>query len=379
MLVCAGMAYGVLVHRWHLPPYGVLKAVHEAVSGQEPPPPRPTAPPEQLATDISPLLGGRGPTEARALRRELNELLWDAPTPPDSLRASVERGIVDERYSGIRSLERIDRMSVSMEYGLNSVAYRFIPRPSNGALVLYHQGHDGDFALGQDRIVELLEHGYEVVALAMPLLGMNNQPVVELPGIGIIKLTSHEQMDLLDPAQGHPVKYFIEPVVGVLNSLGGDRYSSISMLGLSGGGWATTLAAAVDPRIELSIPVAGSYPIFLRTGDGGDWGDFEQTAPAVYSRVNYLELYVLGAYGAGRKQLQIFNEYDSCCFWGDRWTKYADSVAARVERLGAGAFEVLADSSHTGHEISSPVMQRILSELEAMRRRASGADPEAAG
>jgi hypothetical protein len=32
------------------------------------------------------------------------------------------------------------------------------------------------------------------------------------------------------------------------------------MLGLSGGGWSTTLAAAVDPRIQLSFPTAGSVP-----------------------------------------------------------------------------------------------------------------------
>ena len=38
------------------------------------------------------------------------------------------------------------------------------------------------------------------------------------------------------------------------------------MLGLSGGGWSTTLASAVDPRIQLSFPTAGSIPFDLKVG-----------------------------------------------------------------------------------------------------------------
>ena len=32
------------------------------------------------------------------------------------------------------------------------------------------------------------------------------------------------------------------------------------MVGLSGGGWTTTLASAIIPDIKLSIPIAGSIP-----------------------------------------------------------------------------------------------------------------------
>jgi hypothetical protein len=39
-------------------------------------------------------------------------------------------------------------------------------------------------------------------------------------------------------------------------------YKHVVMFGLSGGGWSTTIAAAVDSRITLSIPVAGSVPKF---------------------------------------------------------------------------------------------------------------------
>ena len=39
-------------------------------------------------------------------------------------------------------------------------------------------------------------------------------------------------------------------------------------------GWSTTLAAAVDPRIQLSFPTAGSVPFDLKVGPyrGSDTG-----------------------------------------------------------------------------------------------------------
>ena len=45
-----------------------------------------------------------------------------------------------------------------------------------------------------------------------------------------------------------------------------DRSEKFVMLGLSGGGWSTTLASAVDPRIQLSFPTAGSIPFDLKVG-----------------------------------------------------------------------------------------------------------------
>lgn len=43
-------------------------------------------------------------------------------------------------------------------------------------------------------------------------------------------------------------------------------------MGKSGGGWTTTVSAALDPRIRVSFPIAGSIPLnFQHTS----W-DFEQ-------------------------------------------------------------------------------------------------------
>lgn len=41
------------------------------------------------------------------------------------------------------------------------------------------------------------------------------------------------------------------------------------MVGLSGGGWTTTDYSALDPRITLSLPVAGSLPLDVPIGRSG--------------------------------------------------------------------------------------------------------------
>src|SRR5436189_4849979 len=84
------------------------------------------------------------------------------------------------------------------------------------------------------------------------------------------------------------------------------------MVGLSGGGWTTTICAAIDPRIRFSFPVAGTIPLALRTG--GSVGDREQYEPSFYRIAGYPDLYILGSQGHGRKQVQILVRRDDCCF-----------------------------------------------------------------
>ena len=147
------------------------------------------------------------------------------------------------------------------------------------------------------------------------------------------------------------------------------NFDRISMVGISGGGWTTTLYAALDPRIEYSFPVAGSYPQYLRFCDEdlSSLGDYEQYVPEVYRIANYLELYILGSYGEHRQQVQILNEFDDCCFSGTGYLSYENVVAERVEQLGEGSFRVILDSSHKEHKISDPMIEQILHILELVQ------------
>src|SRR4029077_6847560 len=109
---------------------------------------------------------------------------------------------------------------------------------------------------------------------------------------------------------GNVMKLFLEPTAVCLNyvkssakakSDGFPIYQDFSMAGLSGGGWTTTVYAAIDPTISLGGPVGGSIPMYLRSG--GSVGDQEQTDDPFYTLAGYPDLYVMGSYGSGRRQV----------------------------------------------------------------------------
>jgi hypothetical protein len=194
----------------------------------------------------------------------------------------------------------------------------------------------------------------------MPLYGGNARPAVRAGQLGRIVLDHHDKLRLLRPATGLAAQYLLEPVPVALNRLA-PNYRSVAMIGLSGGGWTTTLAAALDPRISKSFPVAGSAPPDI--APAGVWHEYEQSDPALYAHISYLDLYVLGAAGRGRRQVQILNEYDDCCFAGRGAESYRTAVADRARRLG-GRYDLLIDASHGRHLISPWAMERILAALE---------------
>jgi len=324
---------------------------------------------DAFETDADAIVQIASEAQVIAKRKELIKFIWGEAGFPDSeLPDKVEEGTRDERYAGLNNLKQINRIYIPMEWGIDSIVYHFIPLAGNNELVIYHQGHRGDFIHGLDTISALLDRGYAVIGMSMPLLGLNNQPVVHLERFGWLKITSHEQLKFLEMDAGHPIKFFLHPVAVVLNYAQQYGYDSLHMVGLSGGGWTTTLYAAIDTRISHSYPVAGSLPIYLRSESSEDWGDYEQNVPELYKIANYLELYVLGSYGKGRKQLQILNKYDPCCFAGTKYRTYEKATRDKVYALGKGAFQVYLDDSHREHQISRQAIEVIIDDLERKRK-----------
>ena len=320
-----------------------------------------------LRTNIPELIRTNSIGKVTETRQRLVEFLWGSDGLPRSMPTGVKGNHIDSRYDDIDNLDRIDYLSIDMEYGLSSRAYHFIPKMSNQQIVLYHQGHGGDFFSGKSVISALLRKGYAVVGFSMPLLGMNNKADVFIERFGWYQIERHDEMKLLQPKHGHPLKFFVEPIVKVINYLKHTYdYSVIGMTGISGGGWTTTIAAAIDPRIVVSIPVAGTVPLYLRSGNETDWGDWEQTVPQFYRIANYLELYVLGSTGDRRKQLQIINLFDDCCFSGGKTSTYGEIVSSIVRSLGPGEYELYLDRSHNRHKISveaTNLIHKIMSEV----------------
>lgn len=314
--------------------------------------------PSYHLTDANSLIDIGGAKSVVAKRRALIRYIWSGDgLPSKKLPGKVEKGITDDRYAELHktNLKQIDKLTIDMDYGLNSIVYHFIPREANNKLFIYHQGHRGDFVQGKGTIKALLDKGYSVMALSMPLLGMNNQPVVDLERFGRFHLVKHDHMKLLKS----PIRFFVEPIVVAINYGKKLEYGPVKMIGISGGGWTTTVCAAVDTRIRHSYPVAGTLPFYLRSDSQRDWGDYEQNMPDLYNIANYLELYVLGAFGKGRVQIQLLNQYDSCCFAGIKYRTYEHTMREVMRSLGKGKFDTFLDSSHKDHMISAETLKIV--------------------
>ena len=366
LLLLTAMVYGVLVHKYKLPPYPLLIFGYNTLQSQQVIPWKISETPKKYTkNDVEALISITQSSDVSKQRKVLLQFLWGQPKLPSSMPAAIVKDFKDSYYDDIPSIHRIDKLLIMMEFGIESIVYKFIPKNPNNQVILYHQGHEGGFYNGTKQIRQFIENGYTVIAFSMPLKGLNNQPTVKL-SLGQIKMTRHDAMRFLLPKQGHSIKYFIEPVIITLNYLERNYdYSLVSMVGISGGGWTTTLAAAADTRISKSFPVAGTYPIYLRSDTtSSTWGDFEQNDTDLYTSVNYLDLYILGAHGKNRKQLQILNKYDPCCFSGTKGESYKDIVKARLQQLGTGEFDLLLDDSHHKHMISNLAMSQILEEIK---------------
>jgi len=292
-------------------------------------------------------------------RNSLIDFIWTGKEfPHGKIPDIIENNILDPKYNDLSNLKQINKFEIIMDYKINSIAYHFIPVESNNVLIIYHQGHLGDFINGKKTIQFFLNEGYSVIAFSMPLMGMNEQPIIVLSNSNSKQFQSHDQLHLLESDNLSPIKFFVEPIALTLNYFDEKYdYNSYNMIGISGGGWVTVLYSAIDDRILESYSVAGSYPLFLR--DTRDIGDYEQKIPELYQIANYLELYILSSYGDNRKLIQIFNEKDPCCFSGKKISTYQDNIIKKLNKLGNGTFDIVLDDTHEEHKISEHALNII--------------------
>ena len=193
----------------------------------------------------------------------------------------------------------------------------------------------------------------------MPLFGPNPQPELDTDCCGPIKLISHKFLSWVD----RPIRYFVEPVIVALNYAETLEYNAFYMVGMSGGGWATVLASALDTRIIGSFPIAGTIPLYARRRLK-DVGDFEQWYPDLYKTANYLEMYVMGSSGEGRFQFQVMNLFDPITFAGSRHQAWESVIQDVVEELGKGSFSIFLDETTKEHTLSSISFQKIIELIE---------------
>ena len=293
-------------------------------------------------------------------KQELIQHIWKTDQLPQNIPTNITAKINDQQFENLDNLKEIHKISIEMKNDITSVVYLFEPNKTNNKLIIYHQGHTGDFIKGKPIINEFLKNGYSVAAFSMPLYGMNNQPIVDITNIGPMKFQRHSQLALLETDDFSPMSYFFTPITSMLNYFDKNyQFTDYHMIGISGGGWTTTVYSAIDSRISKSFAVSGSLPFLLRY-QVQDIGDWEQLEPGIYNVANYLELYVMSSYGENREFVQIFNEYDPCCFGGTLYELYEDDVRSVISNIGNGKYSTYLDSSHIEHKISDSVIEFVL-------------------
>lgn len=270
------------------------------------------------------------------------------------------------------NLSKVDRIDIKMDYDMHSYVYHLHPKKSINRLLIFQMGHSNDIltAGGLETIKFFLGKGYSIMTLWMPLFGENSLTARNIPNHGDYTFPGastggHNVMStILENSKGSFIRFFIEPVIVAINyAIAQYKYSDISMTGVSGGGWTTHVCAAIDPRIKLNFPVAGSLPLYLRKGPcaNGSAGDAEQVWAALFEKIaSWPDIYILGGYGKGRGQVHILNQYDSCCFWGVNFMTFEHHVTETVESLGKGFYYATLDSSHKDHRISDKVISEVI-------------------
>jgi hypothetical protein len=318
----------------------------------------------------------RSAAQVAQKRSALIQYLWDTngfPTRlPDETRTNIPCPV-----KKLEHLKRVDELHIRMAPGLEGLAWHFLADQPQGELVIVHHGHactldddpsPNDVGYGLWRTIQgLLREGFGVLGVFMPHMR---------PGDCTGK---HEAMFEIKTAAS-PIKYFLEPTAISLNYMKDakrvaldefPRYRAFHMIGLSGGGWTTTIYAAIDPTIRCSFPVAGSIPLYLRSG--GSIGDREQFEPTFYRLAGYPDLYVLGAAGRDRKQVQVLVRRDDCCFgvaqhdahagglpYAEAMREYETRVQGAVKEIGAGSFRLEIDDKAPSHMISHSTIENVL-------------------
>lgn len=331
------------------------------------------------------------PAQAEAKRDQLVRYIWSDGLPTSTL-PSVQKNIAfpASNLNGLdaslaASVDQLDADVSGMDF--HAVSYLIHPKnPTNAnRLVIVQQGHQDGLLGGLDSTAnKALAAGYTVIAMNMPLIGWNTDNTIVVPGGELVTIDGqyyeHSHNELFAKlagvfSDGTAFRFFLEPVVQNINYFKSvtEGAGDVTMTGVSGGGWTTHMAAAVDARITLSVPVAGSAPLYCRDQDlGGVIGDAEQDYAPLFDEMiaddgsgggiaTWLEIYALGGYGEGRQQIMVTNQYDPVCFSGTFADSFKNIVANNVAELGAGSWEYYLETGpDSGHTITDNVQYNII-------------------
>jgi hypothetical protein len=307
----------------------------------------------------------RSPDDVRAV---LKRTLWPTGDPFDHPErfATTITPIEPPIVGNVRRFATASSFAITYHPQLASRCTRFTPRePSPGRIAIYSNGHDGaTVRYGASIIDQLLERGWEVVALDMPLTGANAPDVSPT-------LRNHNAFVSWQAEDFCPVSLFLEPVKALVDQLHRDDPSpdpTVMLIGKSGGGWTSFMYGALDARIDYVVSIAGGVPLSLRLKDPPiRLGDYEQATPEVYESVPYEDIMTsAGSRGA----FYVFNQHDRIFRVrpGEPFVRYLEDASAALGK----PIGVYVDAESKGHAFSKAALARIDEFLRATAAAPAG-------
>jgi len=204
---------------------------------------------------------------------------------------------------------RLRKLRYEIVPGFWSAAILYEPEHVTGKApgVLNVNGHDYEIGKAseykQKRAINQALHGMYALSTEWIGCGELGQPENRHQFGGHVDLTGANVGGLFYLAMRRGLDY--------LASLPGVDPQRLAVTGLSGGGWQTIVLSALDPRVLVSVPVAGFSAIISKLEHGDDLGDNEQATADFLQNFDYS---ILTAMRAPRPTLLIHNAEDDCCF-----------------------------------------------------------------
>jgi dienelactone hydrolase len=204
---------------------------------------------------------------------------------------------------------RIRKLRYEIVPGFESTALLYEPENLSGRIpaILNPNGHEHELGKAaeykQKRCINFAKRG--ILALSLEWLDCGE---LHVPG------NKHEFGAHLDLVGANTAGLFYLAMRRGLDYLYDHPHvdrQRLGVTGLSGGGWQTITLSALDPRVIVSVPVAGYSAFVSKLERVGDYGDPEQVPQDFLAGQDYPHL---TAMRAPRPTLLIHNAEDDCCF-----------------------------------------------------------------
>lgn len=203
---------------------------------------------------------------------------------------------------------RIRKLRYEIVPGFMSTALLYEPERIQGRIpailnLIGHEGAGTAVEYEQKRCINFAKRGIVALNLGWMEFGELAQPE-----------NAHDYAADLDLVGSNALGFFYLAMrrgLDYLASLPEVDSSRIGATGLSGGGWQTVVLSALDPRVAVSVEVAGIGSRESNLTNPKDTYEVEEDAPDLMKAFDYPEFIAMRA---PRPTMLIHNAVDSCCF-----------------------------------------------------------------